>query len=216
MLIRFFLRASCLFGAGAALALPLLPPVARAIAVSPATTVATTAATRVGEAEVREGAGGLPCFTIAEREERRSGAPNFEAISVTEVPGIGVAGVAGVAGSAGSAGIALTGTAAARTRSPGPARAVVWSMTMPAGRTFPLMFSMCVPYGGRVAALPQRSAELLEAGKLYEVAIAVRTDGAAGNSAQPQSLVARFCLLRRADGGNSVALASACARPRKR
>lgn len=159
----------CLLGLGAAL-----------LSASCAAGSATASAVRVGvgEAEVREGAAGIACFTIAEREERRSGAPNFEAISVTDVSST--------------------------------PRAVVWSMAMPAGRTFPLTYSMCVPYGGRVPALPQRSAEVLEAGKLYEVAIAVRVDAV---PAPPRSLVARFCLLRQADGGNRIGQAGACAAP---
>lgn len=155
----------CLFGLGTLLVLP----------------AAANAAAAIGEAEVREGADGVPCFTIAEREERRSGAPNFEAISVTEVAG--------------------------------KRRAVVWSMAMPQGRTFPLMFNMCIPYGGRVPALPQRSAELLEAGTLYEVAIAVRQPQPAPPQSQPNSLVARFCLLRRADGSKAVSTAAACNAP---
>ena len=39
-------------------------------------------AARVGELEVREGNAGMPCFTIPEAEERRSGAPDFQSISV--------------------------------------------------------------------------------------------------------------------------------------
>ncbi|WP_426110066.1 hypothetical protein [Massilia sp. PWRC2] len=158
-------RLCCLFGLGATLVLA----------------VVAKASAAIGEAEVREGAGGVPCFTIAEREERRSGAPNFEAISVTEVAG--------------------------------KRRAVVWSMAMPEGRTFPLMFSMCIPYGGRVPALPQRSAELLEAGTLYEVAIDVRAPQSASPQSQPNALVARFCLLRRADGSKAVSTAAACNAP---
>ena len=41
-------------------------------------------AARVGELEVREGNAGVPCFTIPEAEERRAGAPDFQAISVVE------------------------------------------------------------------------------------------------------------------------------------
>ena len=39
-------------------------------------------AARIGELEVREGNAGVPCFTIPEAEERRSGAPDFQSISV--------------------------------------------------------------------------------------------------------------------------------------
>lgn len=41
-------------------------------------------AVRVGELAVREGHAGVPCFTISEAEERRSGAPDFRSISVAE------------------------------------------------------------------------------------------------------------------------------------
>jgi hypothetical protein len=42
------------------------------------------AARRVGEAQVRADANGQPCFTISDDEERRSGNPDFEAITVSE------------------------------------------------------------------------------------------------------------------------------------
>lgn len=41
------------------------------------------AATRTGAMEVREGNRGVPCFTIAEDEERRLGAPDFDSITVS-------------------------------------------------------------------------------------------------------------------------------------
>lgn len=145
-------------------------------------TSAPSAPPHTGEATVRLGAGGLPRFTIAEHEEQRSGAPTFASIRVSEV-------------------------AAKATRT---SPAIVWSMAMPAGRGFPLMYSMCVPYGGRIKSLPQQSAELLEAGRLYEVAIGVRP----GENGQASVLSARFCLVRQADGGNALRLplaAGACA-----
>ena len=40
---------------------------------------------RVGEAAVRLNPAGLPCFTITEAEERRSGPPQFQSISVSDV-----------------------------------------------------------------------------------------------------------------------------------
>lgn len=43
------------------------------------------AAAHGGELLVKQGNGGVPCFTIAEAEEARGGAPDFHAISVTEV-----------------------------------------------------------------------------------------------------------------------------------
>lgn len=132
---------------------------------------------RTGEAEVREAAFGMPCFTIGEREERRTGARSFQAIAVTDLSR--------------------------------KAPAAMWSMAMPPERTFPLMFSMCVPYAGRTPSLPQQEAELLEPGKLYEVTIAVRP----GDSPlQPHSYAARFCLARQPDGRNTVRMLAAGAR----
>lgn len=130
---------------------------------------AAAPAPRTGEAEVRETGSGLPCFTISEREERKSGAPNFEAIAVYDT-------------------------------SVRP-RAQMWAMKMPAQRTFPLLFSMCVPYGGRVPSLPQTVATMLEAGKMYEVFIDVRGDDTPN---QVRSYGARFCLARQRDGSIAV------------
>lgn len=42
------------------------------------------AGARTGELEVRIGNNGAPCFTVAAREERRSGAPQFQSIAVSE------------------------------------------------------------------------------------------------------------------------------------
>src|SRR5690242_7006998 len=39
---------------------------------------------------------------------------------------------------------------------------MLWKMTMPPERTFPLSSSMCVPYGGQVASLPRTRAATLE------------------------------------------------------
>lgn len=49
------------------------------LAVAPA-----AGAVRPGELEVRQGKDGMPCFTIPQAEEERSGAPDFRAISVVE------------------------------------------------------------------------------------------------------------------------------------
>jgi hypothetical protein len=121
------------------------------------------ASARVGEAEVRESPNGEPCFTISEREERRFGTPNFDAVTVTD----------------------------AQARRP-----ALWRMAMPRERTFPVTFSMCVPYGGRVQALPQTPAATLVAGKVYRVRIEAR---AARGSVAP-AYEARFCLARQHDG----------------
>jgi hypothetical protein len=42
------------------------------------------AAPRVGEAQVRADANGQPCFTISEREEKRNGTPDFQAVTVSD------------------------------------------------------------------------------------------------------------------------------------
>lgn len=120
-------------------------------------------AARVGEAEVREGANGEPCFTISSREERRGGAPDFDAITVID---------------------------------PQARKPLLWRMAMPRERTFPVTFSMCIPYAGRVQALPHTPAAQLEPGRVYQVRIAPR--GARGNLAAVYE--ARFCLARQHDG----------------
>jgi hypothetical protein len=69
-------------------------------------------------------------------------------------------------------------------------------MAMPAERTFPVTFSMCIPYGGRVQALPQTPAAKLEPGRVYRVRIEARgSHGAVANAYE-----ARFCLARQPDG----------------
>jgi hypothetical protein len=123
------------------------------------------AARRVGEAQVRADANGRPCFTISEREEGRSGTPEFQAITVSE------------------------------------GERVLWRMSMPRERTFPVSFSMCIPYGGRVPALPQTPAGPLANRIVYTVWIGVRRDK---NTAAPLQYGARFCLARRRDGGSVV------------
>ena len=125
---------------------------------------AASAIARVGEAEVREGPRGGPCFTITPREERL-GTPDFQAIIVWE---------------------------GARP---------MWRMTMPKERTFPLTFGMCVPYGGRVAALPRTEAAELVPGRIYSLRIEARSTAP---RAVPLAYEARFCLARRPDGSAAV------------
>jgi hypothetical protein len=110
---------------------------------------------RVGEAQVRTLGNGLPCFTISEREEERSGTPDFQVITVSE------------------------------------GRRTLWRMAMPGERSFPLSSSMCVPYGGRVSALPQTPAAALKSGGAYTVLIETRPGG---NVTAPLRYGARFCL----------------------
>lgn len=50
---------------------------------------AQCAGLRMGEIDVREGNAGVPCFTISEEEQARSGAPQFQSISVREAGVVG-------------------------------------------------------------------------------------------------------------------------------
>lgn len=126
-------------------------------------TLPAHAHTRVGEAEVREGPRGGPCFTIAAREARL-GTPDFQAIAVWD------------------------------------ATHPVWKMAMPKGRTFPLTYGMCVPYGGRVAALPRTASAPLLPGRVYNL----RIDARAGSGRTASGYEARFCVVRQRDGGAVV------------
>lgn len=77
-------------------------------------------------------------------------------------------------------------------------RNVLWKMSMPRDRTFAVSFSMCIPYAGRVQALPQTPAAKLQPGRVYHVRIDARPTKGAAN---PASYEARFCLARQRDGG---------------
>ena len=125
------------------------------------------AARRVGEAQVRAGANGVPCFTISLREEQRGGRPDFASVTVTAIQ----------------------------------EKNAMWRMVMPRERTFPVAHSMCIPYAGRVPALPQAPALPLESGKVYTV----RIDARPGKSvAMPLRYAARFCLTGQPNGGTLV------------
>jgi hypothetical protein len=75
-------------------------------------------------------------------------------------------------------------------------KGVLWRMAMPPERTFPVSATMCVPYGGRVQALPHTPAASLAPGRVYRVRIEAR--GAKGKVAGAYE--ARFCLARQHDG----------------
>ena len=77
----------------------------------------------------------------------------------------------------------------------------LWKMTMPPDRTFPLRFSMCVPYGGQVASLPRTRAATLEPGKVYYLRIEARPGKLRGAA---QAYEARFCLAKQGDGSAVV------------
>lgn len=119
-------------------------------------------ARRIGEAQVRQGANGVPCFTISEGEEKRGGAPDFQSVTVSDTGG-----------------------------------KVLWRMAMPRERTFAVMYSMCIPYGGRVQALPQTPAATLEPGTAYLVQIDARPGRKAS---MPLRYQARFCLVTKSGG----------------
>lgn len=74
---------------------------------------------------------------------------------------------------------------------------VLWRMAMPRERTFPLASSMCIPYGGRVQALPQTPAAPLEPGIVYSVQLETRP-----GKSEPTAprYMTRFCLARRPEG----------------
>jgi hypothetical protein len=77
----------------------------------------------------------------------------------------------------------------------------VWKMTMPKDRTFPLTYGMCVPYGGRVAALPHTASGALAPGRIYNLRIEARPGG---NGRTASTYEARFCLARQRDGSAVV------------
>lgn len=132
------------------------------------TVLPAQAARRIGEAEVRAGANGVPCFTISQREAERGGTPDFASITVTAI---------------------------------GPHTGPMWRMAMPRERTFPVSPGMCIPYAGRIPALPQTPAAPLESGKVYTVHI----DARPGKSPSlPLRYQGRFCLVRRAGGNTAV------------
>ena len=131
---------------------------------------------RVGEAAVREGPRGGPCFTVGAREAGAN-VPEFVAVTVSDGP------------------------------------RPLWTMRMPPGRSFALDAAMCVPYGGRVAALPRSEAAPLQAGRVYFLHIDAK---ATGGRAPPASYEGRFCLLRQADGSNLVHQIAAGKREGKR
>ena len=70
--------------------------------------------------------------------------------------------------------------------------ATMWQMTLPSGRTFAMTHTICIPYAGRVAALPQTPADELLAGRAYQVTLAVRNWD---HPAAPRAYTATFCLV---------------------
>jgi hypothetical protein len=81
----------------------------------------------------------------------------------------------------------------------GKAHTRLWTMAIAPERTFPVLYSMCIPYAGRVQALPKTPAAQLDTGKVYEVWIEAAQAANRGPDA-PRSYSARFCLSRQRDG----------------
>jgi len=71
-------------------------------------------------------------------------------------------------------------------------RATMWQMALPGGRSFALVPTVCVPYAGRVAALPQTPAAALVAGRTYRVALEMH------NGDVRQTVTADFCVVGQA------------------
>jgi hypothetical protein len=86
---------------------------------------------------------------------------------------------------------------------------VMWTMAMPAERTFPVSYRMCIPYAGRLPVLPQTKALALREGRLYEVIIVSRKGKP--KQAAP-SYRARFCLVKQADAAPQVRVIDAASR----
>lgn len=91
------------------------------------------------------------------------------------------------------------------------AKGALWKMTMPAQRTFPVTFRMCIPYAGRLPVLPQTPAAALQPGRVYDVAIEAR---ARSTASAPRDYRARFCLYRHE--GGAVRVKNIVAGPRQR
>jgi len=66
-----------------------------------------------------------------------------------------------------------------------------WEMALPSGRSFALTHTICIPYAGRVTALPQTQAATLAPGRVYRVTLAVRNWD---RPRSPRAYTAHFCL----------------------
>ncbi len=67
-----------------------------------------------------------------------------------------------------------------------------WHMALPSGRSFALTHTICIPYAGRVTALPQTPAAVLVPGRVYRVMLAVRNWE---RPRAPRAYIAHFCLI---------------------
>ena len=69
---------------------------------------------------------------------------------------------------------------------------LAWQMALPSGRSFALTHTICIPYAGRVTALPQTPAAALVPGRVYRVTLAVRNWD---RPKAPRAYTAHFCLV---------------------
>lgn len=69
--------------------------------------------------------------------------------------------------------------------------AVAWQMALPSGRSFALTHAVCIPYAGRVNALPQTPAVILVEGRVYRATLAVRNWE---RPRAPRAYTAQFCI----------------------
>jgi hypothetical protein len=84
-------------------------------------------------------------------------------------------------------------------------RATMWQMALPVGRSFALTHAICIPYAGRVAALPQTPAAALVAGRVYRIALAVRNWEQAS-----RTYTADFCVVGKVQAVASLSAGENC------
>lgn len=83
---------------------------------------------------------------------------------------------------------------------------VLWKMALPIGRTFALTHSTCIPYAGRVPALPQTPAVPLAERRVYQVQLDVYNN----DPRAPRAYAARFCVTGPAQAVRQLAPGEGC------
>lgn len=84
---------------------------------------------------------------------------------------------------------------------------VAWQMALPSGRSFPLVHTICIPYAGRVNALPQTPAATLVAERIYRVELAVRNWD---RPKAPRAYTAHFCLVGKEEAVRQLDEGASC------
>jgi len=84
---------------------------------------------------------------------------------------------------------------------------LMWQMALPGDRSFALTHAICIPYAGRVPALPQTPAVALVAGRVYRVELAVHN---AGNPKAPTAYTVDFCLAGKASVPRQLGGGASC------